>query len=195
VASFLARHPSPLVFTPGTGIGEPQPFFEAAADCCAELQRPGVLLSPFLSHPPSRSGVELAHFGHVELQALLPHCSAIVHHGGLGTTARALQAGIVQVISPVGFDQPDNGHRVEVLGVGGVVPRLELSGARLAQALRALEASPGIEARLEAYRAALVRPRAVERAASLVEKVPGLRRGLGGTPAARARPHSEDRKG
>jgi UDP:flavonoid glycosyltransferase YjiC (YdhE family) len=104
----------------------------------------------------------------VELEQLLPRAAAILHHGGLGTTARALQAGIPQVISPIGFDQPDNGHRVELLGAGRVVPRDRMSGATFAAAVREQVAEPEQALKLARYRAALQGSRAVERAADLL---------------------------
>lgn len=36
---------------------------------------------------------------------LLPECSAVVHHGGAGTSAAALVAGLPQIICPFHFDQ------------------------------------------------------------------------------------------
>lgn len=171
VLEFLARHPRPVVFTTGTGFGKPKPFFEAAAACCAELGVPGIFLSRFLEVAPGSLGEHIAHFDHVELETLLPHAAAIVHHGGMGTTARALQAGIPQVISPVTFDQPDNGHRVEMLGIGSVVPRARMSGVTFAAPLRALLGEPGVGARLVRYRTALASQRGVENAADLLQRV------------------------
>lgn len=171
VLEFLACHPRPLVFTTGTGFGKPAPFFAAAAQCSAELGMPGIFLSRFLQVDGRELGEHIAHFDHVELEALLPHAAALVHHGGLGTTARALQAGTPQVISPVTFDQPDNGHRVEVLGVGRVVARDAMSGATFAAALRELLAAQGLGARLARYRAALGAQRGVENAADLLQSV------------------------
>jgi len=171
VQEFLQRCPRPLVFTTGTGFGTPEIFFAAAAACCAELDAPGIFLSAFLSAEQRQRGDRIACFDHVELEQLLPHAAAIVHHGGLGTTARALQAGIPQVISPLGFDQPDNGHRVELLGAGRVVPRDRMSGATFAAALREQLAEPQQPLKLARYRAALQSSRAVERAADLLEQV------------------------
>ena len=168
---FLQRHPRPLVFTPGTGFGQPQRFFDAAARCCATLGMPGIFLSPFIGLESARWGASIAHFEHVELAQLLPHAALIVHHGGMGTTARALQAGIPQIISPVGFDQPDNGHRVEVLGTGRVVPRELISGSALATTVRQLLTDPQIGERLACYRAALTPACGVQRAADLLERV------------------------
>lgn len=166
---FLARSPRPVVFTTGTGYGKPEPFFDAAAACCAELGLPGIFLSPFLPTGRRALGNRIAHFDHVELDRLLPHTAAIVHHGGLGTTARGLEAGIPQVISPIGFDQPDNGHRLEVLGVGRVVPRERMSGATFTAAVSELLADVEVSSKLSRYSAALEGSSAVERAADLLE--------------------------
>jgi rhamnosyltransferase subunit B len=171
VYEFLERCPRPVVFTTGTGHGRPELFFEAAAACCAELGAPGIFLSPFLADGLRPLGDRIGCFAHVELDRLLSHAAAIVHHGGMGTTARALQAGLPQVISPIGFDQPDNGHRVEVLGVGRVVPRERMSGATLAAALREQLADPEQAPKLSGVRAALLGSKAVDAAADLLEKV------------------------
>jgi rhamnosyltransferase subunit B len=168
---FLARFPRPLVFTPGTSVGQPQRFFDAAIECCAELGMPGIFLSPFLKPDRRKLGESIEHFEHIELDALLRHAALLVHHGGMGTTARALQAAIPQVISPFGFDQFDNGHRVEVLGAGNVVPRDRWSGTNLAAAVRALLSDSAVTSRLAGYRVAIAQTRAIERCADLLERV------------------------
>jgi len=52
-----------------------------------------------------------------------------VHHGGIGTCAQGLRAGIPQLITPVFFDQPDNAARLEALGVGRRIERFEAEAA------------------------------------------------------------------
>jgi UDP:flavonoid glycosyltransferase YjiC (YdhE family) len=54
----------------------------------------------------------------VALQRLAPRSAALVHHGGIGTCAQGLRAGIPQLITPLFFDQPANAERIEALGVG-----------------------------------------------------------------------------
>ncbi|MEO7754548.1 MAG: glycosyltransferase [Terracoccus sp.] len=67
---------------------------------------------------------------------LFPRCAAVVHHGGAGTTAAALRAGVPQVVVPHIADQPYWGRRVHDLGVGPApVARKDLTAARLAAAL------------------------------------------------------------
>lgn len=49
---------------------------------------------------------------------LFPRCSIAIHHGGAGTTAASLRAGIPTGIFPVQADQPFWAHRVAQLRVG-----------------------------------------------------------------------------
>ena len=49
---------------------------------------------------------------------IFPHCDAVIHHGGSGTTHSVARAGKPQLITPLLLDQPYWGYRVQVLGVG-----------------------------------------------------------------------------
>ena len=68
---------------------------------------------------------------------LFPRMAAVVHHGGAGTTAEALRAGVPTVIVPFVFDQPFWGARVKALGLGpDPIPLKKLTGDALANAIR-----------------------------------------------------------
>jgi len=68
---------------------------------------------------------------------LYPRVTAVVHHGGAGTTGAALIAGVPAVVVPFMMDQPFWGARVAALGAGPApIPRRRLTVARLAEALR-----------------------------------------------------------
>jgi UDP:flavonoid glycosyltransferase YjiC (YdhE family) len=67
---------------------------------------------------------------------LFPRAAAVVHHGGAGTTAAALRAGVPQVVVPFGQDQPFWGHRVARLGVAPrPIPAARLDVDRLRGAI------------------------------------------------------------
>jgi UDP:flavonoid glycosyltransferase YjiC (YdhE family) len=69
---------------------------------------------------------------------LFPRVAAVVHHGGAGTTAAGLRAGVPGIVIPFFGDQPFWGQRVADLGVGPApIPRKHLTVDRLAQALQA----------------------------------------------------------
>jgi len=68
---------------------------------------------------------------------LFPRMAAVVHHGGVGTTAAGLRAGVPSIVTPFFGDQPYWGHRVFELGVGPKpIPRKQLDSDRLGSAIR-----------------------------------------------------------
>jgi sterol 3beta-glucosyltransferase len=67
---------------------------------------------------------------------LFPRVAAVVHHGGAGTTAAGLRAGVPSIIIPFFGDQPFWGQRVADLGVGvPPIPRKQLTVDRLVAAI------------------------------------------------------------
>lgn len=68
---------------------------------------------------------------------LFPRVRAVVHHGGAGTTAAGLTAGVPSIIVPFHGDQPFWGRLVAKLGVGpNPIPRKKLTVARLGDAIQ-----------------------------------------------------------
>ena len=68
---------------------------------------------------------------------LFPRMAAVVHHGGAGTTAEGLRAGVPVVVTPFIFDQPFWGARIKALGLGPKpIPQKSLTADRLAGAIR-----------------------------------------------------------
>ena len=165
---FLDTHDRPLVFTPGTGVRDVERFFAEARRCCQLLDRPGVFLSPHYNPAGAELGDRVLHLEFVELGSLLPRAALLVHHGGIGTTARAIQACIPQIISPQAFDQPDNGRRVSELGVGAVLERTHLTGETLAAAARALLQSQPVATRLRTLALRISGTRAIPRAVDIL---------------------------
>ena len=87
---------------------------------------------------PERLPAGVAHFAYVPFGLLLPHAAALVHHGGIGTCAQGLAAGVPQVIMPLAHDQPDNADRLSKLGVSRTLPPRRFRGPALAAVLREL---------------------------------------------------------
>ncbi|NLO07143.1 MAG: glycosyltransferase family 1 protein [candidate division WS1 bacterium] len=87
---------------------------------------------------------------------LFPHMSAVVHHGGAGTTSAGLRSGVPSIVVPFFADQPFWARTVHELGVGPrPIPHTRLTADRLAAAI---EQAVGDEAMRE-------------RAASLGERI------------------------
>ena len=82
---------------------------------------------------------------------LLPRVAAAVHHGGAGTTAASLRAGVPTVIVPFHGDQRFWGRRVQELGAGPApIPRRRLDAELLAGALLAATSDPTLRDRAAA---------------------------------------------
>ena len=79
---------------------------------------------------------------------LLPQMAAVVHHGGAGTTAAGLAAGVPSVITPFFADQPFWAKRVAELGVGPQpIPRKQLTLENLAAAIQSAVSDQAMRAR------------------------------------------------
>lgn len=118
---FLAEGESPIVFTAGSAMKQARRFFHVSAEVCRAMRRRGLLLTQYPEQLPSQLPPGVRHFDYIPFSAVLPHAAAFVHHGGIGTTSQALAAGVPQLVVPLSHDQPDNGVRVQRLGVGDFV--------------------------------------------------------------------------
>jgi sterol 3beta-glucosyltransferase len=111
--------------------------------------------------------------GSVDHEWLFSRCAATVHHGGAGTTAATLRAGLPTVICAICNDQPFWGSRVTALGVGSSMPFKQLTVERLTQALR-LTRDSAVRTRAARLGAALRREDGATTAARIIEeRLPG----------------------
>jgi rhamnosyltransferase subunit B len=136
---FLAAGEPPLVFTAGTGMRHGHAFFGAAVQLLQRLGRRGVLLGKSGSQVPADLPPGVLHRDYAPLRSLLPRSAAFVHHGGIGSAAQALAAGVPQLVVPYAYDQFDNGARLQKLGCGLSLPALTDLDAAEAALRRLLE--------------------------------------------------------
>ena len=136
--AWLNAGDAPIAFTPGSAMRFGRPFFDAAVDACSRSKRRGVLLSRHSDNIPPNLPAEVRHVPFAPFSLLLPRCAALVHHGGIGTTAQALRGGVPQLIMPMSHDQFDNAAICRRLGVAQAVGRRRFSGRRVAGVLQEL---------------------------------------------------------
>ncbi len=75
------------------------------------------------NRPKSLLSENIAAFSYAPYSELFPRAAAIVHQGGIGTTAQALRSGHPMLVMPYSHDQPDNAARSERLGVARTIDR------------------------------------------------------------------------
>lgn len=146
LGDFLDSGERPVVFTPGTGNLHAAHFFSCALAAVQQLGLRAIFLTRNRSQVPAELPSSVLWQSYAPLVTLLPRSAALVHHGGIGTTAEALRAGTPQLVIPFAWDQFDNAHRVKALGVGTVIHAQHLSTRRLARHLRALDDAPSMQA-------------------------------------------------
>jgi UDP:flavonoid glycosyltransferase YjiC (YdhE family) len=113
---------------------------------------------------------------------LFPRTAAVVHHGGAGTTAAGLRAGVPTVVVPIVSDQFFWGERVHALGAGPrPVPFTSLTAAKLASAISRTVSSAPIRARAAELGIRIRGEDGVARGVAALEEV------LGAPPPARPR--------
>ena len=163
VEDFLAAGPAPVfVHAAQIGVAPPEKFVGMVVQALQRLGargvvsgvEPGVLPESMLALPP------------VPFDVLFPCVAAVVHHGGAGTTATAVRAGVPSFGVPGSFDQAFWSARVAALGAGPPpVPARRMTEARLEAALRQLLRDPSNRERAAFLGGRLRRERGVEHAA------------------------------
>ena len=100
---------------------------------------------------------------------LFPRLSAVVHHGGAGTTAAGLRAGLPSVIAPLAVDQFFWGERLAALGVAPPpLPQRSLSAEKLAAVLHRATTDAAMRARARQLGEAIRREEGIGRAVELI---------------------------
>lgn len=153
--SFLDTSEPPIVFTLGSAaVHAPGRFFEESARAAVMLKRPVVLLTGD-NPPPADLPVGAIASSYAPFSEIFPRARAVVHSGGIGTVSQALRAGRPTVVTPYGFDQPDNAARLERLGTSLTIHRGVYTAKRVITQLKGL----------------LQEPQYVERAINLARRV------------------------
>jgi sterol 3beta-glucosyltransferase len=105
---------------------------------------------------------------------LFPQVAAAVHHGGAGTAAAALRAGIPSIVVPYFYDQFFWGQRLQQLGVASrPIAQKLLTPADLAGAITSMVSSPEVRSRCREIAGRIAKERGVEVAVEVVERYLG----------------------
>lgn len=139
LTDFLERGPAPVYVGFGS-IGDPKQAAQTArtvADALQQTGQRGILATGWQGGSDETLPDSIFTLDSAPHAWLFPRMAAVVHHGGAGTTAAGLRAGVPSVVIPHGLDQPAWGRRVYELGVGAKpIPRRKLTAESLAEAIR-----------------------------------------------------------
>lgn len=141
LSQFLNAGSPPIVFTLGSSaVHDAGEFYTQSALAAKELGYRAVLLTgeDRCNVPENLLSESIAAFEYASYSELFGRAAAIVHQGGIGTTAQVLRAGRPMLVMPYAHDQPDNAARAERLGVARTIDRDGYTAERAAAQLRQL---------------------------------------------------------
>jgi rhamnosyltransferase subunit B len=171
VAEFLAAGEPPIVFTLGSAaVYVPGDFYAESVRAARILGRRALLLLGKNSPPPDLPSSVLA-WDYLPYAQIFPRAAAVVHQGGVGTTAQALRAGCWMLIVPFAHDQFDNAARVQRLGAGRILSRKRYRADAVARELRALLADEAARNAAAQAGACVRAERGVESACDALERL------------------------
>jgi UDP:flavonoid glycosyltransferase YjiC (YdhE family) len=146
VKGLLADGDPPVLITHGTSEPENSKFFSAGVEACAILGRNVILITPYDDVAPNYTSARILRYKYLPFASLLPYMGTIIHHGGIGTLYQSMAAGIPQMALTYGYDRPDNGARIQRLGIGKSLPPFRWKPEIVAETMRSLM-TPDVQTR------------------------------------------------
>jgi rhamnosyltransferase subunit B len=170
---FLEAGEPPVVFTPGSAGATMHRYFRESVEAVRKLRRRAMLVTNFPEQVPPDLPAHVKTFGYLPFSDVLPHAAMLVYHGGIGTLAQTIKAGIPHLVVPNGHDQFDNAWRIERLGLGRSIPQARYRADHVEEAIGAILGNDQGHARCRDYASRIDSDAAVTRACELIEGLPG----------------------
>lgn len=170
---FLAAGEPPLYVGFGSMPGlDPARLTADVAAALARIGRRGLLATGGGALQVPEGAAHLHGIDAAPHEQLFRHVTAVLHHGGAGTTGAALRAGLPMAICPFLGDQPFWARRAAELGLAGPpLDRRRLSVDALANALSATD-HPAMRNRAAALGEQIRAERGVDAAVRMIEAIP-----------------------
>ena len=137
LTSFLAAGPPPVCVSFGSMVhDQAEKIGRILLEVFSRRQQRAIILTGWGGWRADPAPENIIYLDAVPHSWVLPYCKSFIHHGGAGTTAAGLRAGIPNIVIPHAADQPFWGRRVQALGVGPApIPIKKLIAPRLLAAL------------------------------------------------------------
>jgi sterol 3beta-glucosyltransferase len=173
LAAFLQAGPPPIYIGFGSmSSRDPQRTADLVLQALARTQQRAIILSGWGGLRSGALPESVLMVDSIPFSWLFPRVAAVVHHGGAGTTAAGLRAGIPSIVIPFFGDQPYWGRRVAELGVGPApIPRRSLTVERLAEAIQRAVTDEAMRRRAADLGAKIQAEDGVARAVAVVRQV------------------------
>jgi MGT family glycosyltransferase len=175
--SDLSEKPRGALITLGSAFTGDLGFLSWAAQASARLGLIPIVVLGSAVEPDKKAQLKAALpagtrlLAWVDYDQVFPRCAVIIHHGGMGTTHRAILQGIPQVVVPHAADQRVQGRRVAQAKIGLNLSAHDVRQGQLLPAIRAVLTDPRVGENARSLAADFAALGGVERAADLIENI------------------------
>jgi rhamnosyltransferase subunit B len=166
---FLDAGAAPVIFTPGSAGSTMQRFFKESVKAARELGLRAMLVTNYPEQVPANLPPNIQVFGYLPFSLVLPRAALLVYHGGVGTLAQGIKAGVPHLVVPHGYDQFDSGWRIEQLGLGRSIAQSRYRARRVVPIIEGILSDGTSAQRRREFAARIDSEDAVARACKLIE--------------------------
>jgi UDP:flavonoid glycosyltransferase YjiC (YdhE family) len=169
--NFLDAGEPPVIVTPGSAAATMQDYFIESIAAIRALGLRGMLITNFPAQLPAALPSGIESFGYLPFSEVLPRAALLVYHGGIGTLAQSIKAGVPHLVVPSAHDQFDNGWRIARLGLGRSLPRTRYRAMRAATDMRAVLDDREVHRRARELSSRIQSADALRQACELIEQL------------------------
>ncbi len=171
LVDFLAAGEAPIYVGFGSMAGRnPERITSAVIEAIQQSGVRGIIATGWGGLKAAHLPETIFKLEHVSHDWLFPQVSAVIHHGGAGTTAAGLRASKPTIICPFLIDQPYWGERIYSLGAGSKpIPQKNLTATKLAAAIRKVTTESSIQETAERISSKLNSEDGIGNAISIIE--------------------------
>jgi rhamnosyltransferase subunit B len=166
---FLNSGAPPIVFTPGSMGATMHQFFNESLQAVRRIGARAMLVTNYPQQIPHDLPRGVKAFGYLPFSQVLPRAALLVYHGGIGTLAQGINAGIPHLVVPHGYDQFDSGWRIEQLGLGRCIAQSRYRSRRVARTIQDILGDEASSRRRSELAARMDSAGALARACELIE--------------------------
>jgi rhamnosyltransferase subunit B len=166
---FLSAGAAPVIFTPGSAGSTMQRFFKESVKAAQHMGLRAMLVTNYPEQVPKNLPPNIRVFGYLPFSQVLPRAALLVYHGGVGTLAQGIKAGIPHLVVPHGYDQFDSGWRIEQLGLGRSIAQSRYRARRVVPMIESILGDVTSAQRRREFASRIDSADAVTRACTLIE--------------------------
>jgi rhamnosyltransferase subunit B len=169
IAELLGGGVPPILVSGGSSQLLHGDWYAVATRAAARTGRPVVVTCPHRDLLPDDLPGQVRWHPALPFATLMPHVAAVVHHGGILTSARAVASGTPQVVLAHGADRPDNARRLRALGLAEWLPAARWQVDTVAALITRVLADPSYRARAQQLSTTMDTERAATNACTHLE--------------------------